>query len=265
MEVLKDYVREGGNLIATYTTSLCDVNGKEHADFGLAELFGVRYSGKKENTRRDNYQYILDKTHPVVKADSQQTELLFNAGYTALTKPLNTAKVICTWVPTIQNQPPDKAWVKEFSTEFPTVVENKYGRGTVLYFANQPDLLSYETGHPDPRNLLLRTIRYLAGDALPLQTNAPSSVHIGLTGSLQKPGQYNLSLVNTTSGSFRPIRDLVPVHDIRLTLRLDGRSVGKCKVLRSQGACRIHSVGNKLEIQIPKLEDFCAIHVQMIL
>jgi hypothetical protein len=264
MDVLKEYVRKGGHLVATYATSLCDADGKERTDFGLAELFGVRYAGRKENTRKDNYQFILAKTHPVVKADSPQTELLFTAGYTALTKPVNNAKVICTWVPTIQNQPPDKAWVKEFSTEFPTVVENQYGKGTVFYFANQPDLLSYETGHPDPRNLLLRTIRYLAGDAIALETNAPSSVHIGLTKSLQKPGQYNLSLVNTTSGTLRPIRELIPVHDIHITLRLDGRSVGHCRVLRSQSACHIKSTGNKLEIHIPKLEDFCAFHVQMI-
>ncbi|WP_121357331.1 alpha-amylase family protein [Flavisolibacter nicotianae] len=263
IEVLKNYVREGGNLVATYSTSLCDTRGNDRADFGLSELFGVRYAGKKENTRKDNYQYILDKGHPLVKVDSPKTELLFTAGYTALTKPRDKATVICTWVPAIPNQPPDKAWVREFSTAYPTIVENKYGKGTVFYFANQPDLLSYETGHPDPRNLLLRTIRYLAGTAIPIETNAPSSVHIGLTTSLQKKGQYNLTLVNTTSGMFRPIRELVPVHDIKIKLKLDGRSVGLCKVLRSQSECHIKSVENTLDIHIPKLADFCAIHVQM--
>ena len=264
IDILKTYVRDGGNLMATYTTSLCDETGKERADFGLSELFGVRYAGKKQNTRRDNYQYIVEKRHPIVEADSAKTELLFNAGYTALTKPQNGAKVICTWVPTIQNQPPDKAWVKEFSKEFPTIVENKYGKGTVFYFANQPDLLSYETGHPDPRNLLLRTIRYLAGTFIPVETNAPSSVNIGLTKSLLKAGQYNLTLVNTTSGPSRPIRELVPVHDINIRLRLDGKTVARSKVLRSQGTCSIKSVGNTLEIHIPKLDDFCAIHIEMI-
>jgi hypothetical protein len=263
LDVLKNYVRDGGNLMATYATSLCDADGKERADFGLSELFGVRYAGKKENTRKDNYQYIVDKKHPIVAADSSKTELLFTAGYTVLTKPGKSARVICTWVPTIQNQPPDKSWVKEFSTEFPTIVENKHGKGTVFYFANQLDLLCYETGHPDPRNLLLRSILYLAGTAIPIETNAPSSVHIGLTKSLRKAGQYNLTLVNTTSGSRRPIRELIPVHDITMRLRLDGKAVGRCKVLRSQSEIRIKSVGKTLDIHLPKLEDFCAIHIQM--
>lgn len=263
LTLLKEYVRDGGNLLATYATSLYDADGKERQDYGLAEVFGVHYAGKKVNTRKDNYQFILNKKHPLVEADSPHTELLFNAGYTALSKPTKEATVICTWVPTIQNQPPDKAWVQEFSTEFPTIVENNYGKGKVLYFANQPDVLSYEPGHPDPRNLLLRSIRLLAGSAIPIESTAPSSVHIGLTKSLRIPGQYILSLVNTTSGPRRPIRELIPVNNIQIKLQLDGKSVANHKVLRSQGDCQVKSKGQNLEVQISKLQDFCAIHIQM--
>lgn len=263
MELLKEYVRNGGNLIATYATSLYNEAGQERSDYGLSDLLGVHYAGKKQNTRRDNYQYILNKKHPIVATDSPQTELLFNAGFTALSKPLEGATVICTWVPTIQNQPPDKAWVDKFSTEYPTIVENSFGKGKVLYFANQPDLLSYQTGHPDPRNLLLRSIRHLLGNALFLESNAPASVNIGLTRSLSKPGHYILSLVNTTSGPMRPIRELIPVHDIRISLRLDGESVARHKVLRCQGNCQLVSKGQQMEIRLSKLNDFSAIHIQM--
>jgi hypothetical protein len=226
-------------------------------------LFGVHYTGRKENTRRDNYQYIVDKNHPVVSADSGDTELLFNAGFTALCKPTESAKVICTWVPTIQNQPPDKAWVDSFSTEFPTVVENVFGEGKVIYFANQPDVLSYTIGHPDPRNLLSRAVRYLLGNAIMIETNAPSSVHIGLTESRSTPEQYIISLVNTTSGPVRPIRELIPVTELEVKLRLDGKSVKTHKVLRCQGDCRITSKGQWLTLHISRLADFFAASVEM--
>lgn len=263
MALLKEYVRSGGNLIATYTTSLYDEAGQERSDYGLSELFGVHYAGKRENTRRDNYQYILNKKHPIVAADSPQTELLFNAGFTALSKPVQGATVICTWVPTIQNQPPDKAWVDKFSTEYPTIVENSYGNGKVLYFANQPDLLSYQTGHPDPRNTLLRSIRHLLGDAGFIESNAPSSVNIGLTRSLTKPNQYILSLVNTTSGPMRPIRELIPVHDIQIRLRLDGKAVASYRVLRCQGNCQLVSKGKTIDLRLSTLNDFSAVSIQM--
>jgi hypothetical protein len=261
--LLKAYVRAGGNVIATYASSLYDADGRERPDYGLSELFGVHYAGKRENTRKDSFQYILQKKHPVVAPDSPQTELLYNAGYTALSKPARGAEVICTWVPVIHNQPPDKSWVEKFSIEFPTLVENKYGKGKVLYFANQPDVLSYESGHPDPRNLLLRSIRHLAAGAIPLESNAPASVHIGLTRSLQQPGPYIVSLVNTTSGPSRPIRQLVPVQDIDIKLRLGGSSLASHQVMRAQGDCQVRATGQDLKLHISKLEDFCAIHIRM--
>ena len=263
VELLKEYVRSGGNLIATYATSLYDADGKERTDYALSELLGVHYAGKRENTRRDNYQYILRRDHPVVSEDSRETELLFNAGFTALCKPRASADVICTWVPTIQNQPPDKAWVDKFSTEFPTVVESKFGNGKVIYFANQPDLLSYTVGHPDVRNLLSRSVRYLLGNATLVMTNAPSSVHIGFTKSRVNDGQYIISLVNTTSGPVRPIRELIPVADVHLTLRMEGKSLKGHKVLRCQGDCGITSQGRDVTLRISRLTDFFAASIEM--
>ncbi|MEQ9439611.1 MAG: beta-galactosidase trimerization domain-containing protein [Cyclobacteriaceae bacterium] len=261
--LLKNYVRQGGNLMATYASSLYDEEGTERADFALSELFGCHYTGERANTRKDSYQYIAQSEHPLVIPDSEKTELLLNAAYTLLCKPSEDAQVICTHVPTVHNQPPEKAWVEKWSQEFPTVVEHSYGEGRVLYFANQPDQISEEIGHPDARNLLLRGVKYLAGIGIPVESTAPESVHIGLTESAAMPGQYVLSLVNTTSGSLRPVRRLLPVHDIQVTLQLEGKTLERYEVMRTQGACSVEDQGQRINIRISKLEDFCAIHLQM--
>jgi hypothetical protein len=263
IEILKNYVRNGGNLLATFASSLHDAEGNERDDFGLAEVFGCSFTGEKVNTRKDNYQYIVQPAHPLVVPDSEQSELLLNAGYTLLCQPANNAKVICTHVPTVHNQPPEKAWVGEWSTEFPTVVENSYGQGKVLYFANQPDQLTYEIGHPDVRNLLLRGVQYLLGDAMLIEADAPESVHMGLTQSLQDPSQYIFSMVNTTSGPMRPVRTLLPVIDIQVTLRLEGKSLYHHEMLRPQGDFHVQAEGNVLHMRLSQLEDFCAVYLQM--
>ncbi len=263
LQVLKTFVQQGGHLMATFASSLYDAEGKEREDFGLAEVFGCHYTGKSTNTRKDSYQYMLQSQHPLVRPDSEETELLINAGYTLLCKAEEKAEVICTLVPTVHNQPPEKAWVKEWSTEFPTVVEHRYGEGKVLYFANQPDQISKEIGHPDMRNLLLRGVKYLAGTAIAVESNAPESVHIGLTQSLVQPGHYILSLVNTTSGPGRPVRRLLPVSDIQVNLHLAGKALAGHQVLRVQGDCSVQADGQAVEVQISKLEDFCAVHLQM--
>ena len=263
IEILQDYVRNGGKLLATFATSLCDASGKERPDLGMAELLGCTYVGEKAKTRKDCYQYILQPDHPLVQPDSAGTELLINAGYTLLCKTRPGAQVICTHVPTVHNQPPEKAWVAQWSVEHPTVVENRYGAGKVLYFTNQPDQLSQEIGHPDLRNLLARGIRYLAGAAIPLESNAPGSVHIGLTQSTENPGQYVLSLVNTSSGPGRPVQELIPVRDIEVKLRLPQASLVAWEALRAQGACTVQREGQTLLVQVEKLEDFCAIAIEM--
>jgi hypothetical protein len=261
--LIKKFVSQGGKLIATYSSSLFDEKGIELKNYGLSELFGVDYAGKRENTKSDNYQYILDKSHPLVIEDSDETELLFNAGYTALCKPMSSTKVVCTWVPTIHNQPPDKAWVDSFSTEFPTITENKYGQGKVIYFANQPDLLSHVIGHADPRNLLGRAILYLVGNEIPVETNAPPSVNLGLTTSIQEKGQYILSLVNTTSGPVRPIRELIPVQDITVKIKIPGETYKDLKILRCQGDCTVNKSGDGFEVKISKLQDYFSMHFTM--
>ncbi len=263
INVFKEFVRKGGHLIATYETSLYDESGIERDDFGLADLFGVSYTGQKENTRMDCYQFIKNREHPLVKDDSPATELLFTSGYTLICDAKRGSDIICTHVPRIHNQPPDKSWVEEFSTEHPTIVQNRYGQGSAIYFANQPDVVSHEIGHSDVRNLLFRSVKLFLGDENPVVSNAPESVHIGLTESRKTPGEFILSLVNTSSGPVRPVRKLIPVENIQVNLQLYGNNLKKYEILRSQGDCNIRSDGDRIQLEIRKLEDFCCIHFQM--
>jgi hypothetical protein len=263
MDQLRNFVRDGGNLLATFATSLNDGDGMARADFGLADLFGCSFTGKIADTRQDCFQYILQPKNPLVAPDSAATGLLFNAGRTLLCHAAPDADVICTHVPEVHNQPPEKAWVESWSREFPTVVAHRYGKGRVLYFANQPDQISCDIGHPDARNLLLRGTRLLAGSPLPVETTAPESVHIGLTRSLTSPDQYILSLVNTTAGPVRPVRRLLPVFDLEVKLHLAGRELATHQVLRAQGKCRVEGHGPNVRVRVARLDDFCAVHLQM--
>ena len=72
----REFVRDGGTVIATGMTSYYDLNGDTSGDFALKDCFGVSYTGS--NTGRVNY-LALDKSSgfiycshpaPLVKADS---------------------------------------------------------------------------------------------------------------------------------------------------------------------------------------------------
>lgn len=260
--ILKSYVENGGNLLATYETSLYDAGGKRLADFGLKDLFGCRFTGQKINTRKDCYQVIVDAAHPVVSTESTNTALLINAGFTLLCEPVDAAEVICSYSPQVHNQPPEKAWVEEWSKENPTVIEHRYKNGKTIYFANQPDQVSYEMGHPDMRTLLKNSIEHLGGASI-VETDAPASVHVGLTRSTRFPDRYILSMVNTTSGPGRPLRSLEPVFNINVRLKLKGSRLRSSKILRSQGESGVAYENDGVVITVSKLQDFFAVHLEM--
>ncbi len=260
--LLRDYVRDGGAILATFATGLDDPAGTERSNFVLSDVFGCDFAGEHLNTRKDCYQFIALPNHPLVAPDSGATELLVGGGYTLRCRPRAGAEVICTHVPAVPNQPPEKAWVESWPRDVPTVVVNRHGAGRALYFANQPDQLAFETGHPDVRNLLIRGVRFLAGDTIPLESDAPESVHVGLTRSAVAPGEYVLSFVNTTSGPERPVRRLLPVFGVRATVRLGG-ALAAHEVMRAQGACHVESAGGAVHVSLERLDDFAAVHLRI--
>ncbi len=262
IQLLSDYVKEGGKVLATYASSLLDENGKPRSNFGLAEEFGSDYEGERWNTRKDNYQYISAATHPIVAEDAAKTQLLHQYAYTLKTRPHSSAKVICNVVPTVHNQPPDKAWVEELSSEYPTIVENEFGKGKVIYFANQPDVTVHQMGHGDARNLLARAVSYLVGKENLPETNAPASVHMGWTRSTREPGKYIFSLVNTTSGPKRPTRQLIPVHQMTFKLPFPDQQLTNHQILRHQGDIKVSSESGVVSIEVEKLEDFAAVYLE---
>jgi len=214
--IIREWVAGGGKLIATFQTSLFDESGMQRKDFGLADVFGVNYDGTIISTGIDCYQKILTR-NPILKG-FEKTELLHNSGKTLMVNTGPEATEITGYLPKINNQPPENAFPESWDSPNPIMVLNTYGKGQVVYFANEAARLNYTIGHPDYRYLLENSIDILLGNHVVLKTNAPASVHVYLNQSDEDPMVYQLSLVNTSSSTQRPLRDLVPVSGIEVLL-----------------------------------------------
>jgi len=203
-------------LIATFQTSLFDEWGNERRNFGLSRAFGVNYSGQVVNTNKDFYQKIITRNELLKGFDL--TQLLHNAGNTLMADADPEAVIVTGYLPQINNQPPENAYPENWNSDHPIVVMHNYGTGQVVYFANEVAKLNYTIGHPDYHDLLVNSISTLLGNHDILKTNAPTSVHVYLNQNSKEHDTYQLSLVNTSSGSQRPMRDLVPVYGIYIEL-----------------------------------------------
>jgi hypothetical protein len=251
---IKEWVKDGGKLMATFQTSLFDENGLERSDFALSDLFGVNYSGQTTNTAIDHYQKIITRTN--LLDGFELTELLHNGGNTALVNPKIDAKTITGYLPKINNQPPENAFPDNWDSHNPIMVNNKYGKGEVIYFANETAKLNYTVGHPDYNDLMTNALNSLIGDDKILKTNAPASVHVYLNKSKTEEGVYQLSLVNTSSNSQRPFRELIPVSNIEVELPFEFKSF---QLLNKGSNVSISKDGRKLNLAT--LGEFCGIKI----
>ncbi len=67
-EQLRDYVRSGGSIMASFETSLYDENLKPRDDFGLGDLFGTVKAGDAVGTNGNPYYARIADRQPGASA-----------------------------------------------------------------------------------------------------------------------------------------------------------------------------------------------------
>jgi len=261
--VIREYVRNGGGLMASYETSLYDESGMKRPNFGLMDVFGVSYTGIKKDTSLDCYQMVRDGGHPILAGmQTDRTEYLMNGSSTLLTTPIDGSGImVCSYIPLIPNQWPEQAWIKITVTEFPTIYTRAYGKGRVIYFANRMDSLAYINGHEDYFNILNNSLKFLAGSIWSMTTNAPDSVNASLL-HRSTDGSYLLSFVNLTSSGRRTIRSLYPVSAFSAAIQPEaGKTFDSAKTLWGKEVS-VKQEDGRIVIEVPGIEEFCSIYIK---
>ena len=255
IKVLEEWVNSGGKIISSFKTSLFDDKGNQRPDFGLARVLGVHSLKQVINTEMDCYQVIVTRNE--LLRGMEKTKLLHNGGSTLLTEANAGAVTVTGYIPKINNQPPEYAFPPTWESKNPIMIYNKYGNGESVYFANQIEKLNFTLGHPDYNALLVNSINYLLRDQILLKSNAPSSVHVYLNRSDKDPDSYNLALVNTSGGSQRPYRQIIPVNDITIELPF---SISSAELLYNTEG-KVTKVNDKT-ITIDRLDEFYSIKIK---
>ena len=261
IETIRDYVASGGNLIASYNTSLYDIDSSgavfQRKDFALSDMFGVTFE-RNEESIYDCYQWVNEPDSPVLTGITSTTLLPINWN-TAVVKAVGCSAP-ALFVPIVKNQPPEQAWRTVYKSDNPSIAVNSYGKGKVVYFASQIGKCVYTDGHDDFRDLLGNVFSMLIGERA-VNTDAPESVHVNM---IKKENDscvdIILSLINETSAVKRPIRSLVPVRNINLEIPV---MKGEISVKPLYGSVSFESAGKALHLHLDELTDFCSVWIQI--
>ncbi len=208
---LKAYVREGGSLFATFESSLYDQTGIRRAEFALAEVFGI--SGGKKIAGPTRWDFMKSRaSSPLLEGLGR--ELIPSTTYHVRVEPKGSRPLLYFTRPLAGRYD----GVPEVSDE-PALMVNRYGRGQAVYFSG--DLgNAVNTFHlPEWYRLIANAARELSPSPVTLQ-NAPSSVEVVLRSQVQESGKrFLLHLVNFTGEMTRPIESVVPLENLRVSVK----------------------------------------------
>ncbi len=250
---LREYVRDGGKLYASFRTSLYDPDKGLLSDFKLADLFGIHYTGRQTDPvtyiapvspdaipgATKDYPLMLNSRQLIVEA-APDTEVLGT-----LTLPISSASENVRFGSAISNPP-----MKE--TVSPALVRHPYGKGEVLYVAGNLEEIPFPYHHA----ILTALMKRLRGTPL-VETNAPGFVEVTLFDQPERK-RLVLSLLNLPA-ELPP----VPLHDLEFRLNLPEKYALKALFLAPEDtAYPFERKGNSQEIRMDKLEEFALFTLQ---
>ncbi|MEP6988829.1 MAG: beta-galactosidase trimerization domain-containing protein, partial [Chloroflexota bacterium] len=259
MDALRQYVADGGALIATGATSLYDDQGTRLANFALADLFGVDFVKRGDFT----FPYIQFHDSPITQNLIRRPLPHYMAMW-EIKKNTDEVQVAATRRnPLIEtsgqtyyhnNQPPP-----DVDTGEPAVVYRTYGRGRVIYFAALPESNYARLGHEPYRRLIANMVIWAANELPPIRAEGLLNTEI-ITNRLGK--DWIVHLVSgfpqrsVRFGQYHTadtIEEIVTIPNVRLTIPPTVNAVYR---VPSGEMLPIIRTPTEASVTIPSIEDW---------
>ncbi len=246
------YVREGGNLIASFETSRYDENGILLEDFSLSRVFGVEAGKGTFGPLKLDYMSITDLGSPITQDLSSSLLPCPTYGMEVLVRsaiPLAMYR---------EKMPARYAKLPPVSDK-PAIVSNKYGKGRCLYIAGNFFEHYHGYHNPDYRRIVSNSAQAMAKPLVSLR-DCPSSVEVVLRA---QPGNARLlvHLINFTGEMTRPMERVVSIRNLELTLH-DFAGLRKARALHLGRDLRLRRFGSDALLSIPRLEEYEVISLE---
>ena len=252
---VRAFVERGGGLVATHETSLHDEWGVKRKDFGLADLFGVRFTGRTEGPMRNAYltlEHASVPGHPLLAGLEDAPRIIHGITRLDVTPTAQFSPPPITLVPSYPDLPMEKVFTKTPRTDIPQVFLREVGKGRVIYFPWDIDRTFWEVLDVDHGKLLRNAVAWA--------TNEPSVVTVSGRGVLdvtvwRQAQSVTVHLVNLTNPMMMkgPIREAIPVGAQAVRIHLPGIEPKRVRLLVADIVSSFRMDGEWLEVTVPSI------------
>jgi hypothetical protein len=257
VESVRRFVAKGGSVVATGQTGMLDADGVPRASGGLADLWGLRPTGKRFGSEGESVSWENASGHNYLRLASPlaDTAILPFGGTLQGAEPLPGAEVFATYVPAFPIYPPEISWMRQPVTDLPAVVRCIHpGGGRSVYFAADIDRCYGRRGLPDHAWLLTEAFHWALGERVDLIVKGPGMIDCHL---YRQENCLILHLVNLSGcDSWGYLEEHLPVGPLQVAVRVQaGLQPQKVQCRVSGEPFHYLLEGSWMRFEIPRLTD----------
>lgn len=265
---LRDFVKKGGNLLATFETSLYDEEGKKRKDFGLADLFGASYDNGVEGPMKNSYLRLREEPgtnqfHPVLFGLVDAFRII-NTIYQVNVSPTDSSlPEPVTLIPSYPDLPMEDVYPREPETHIRELYLNNYGKGRVAYFPGDIGRSFWQIMSADHSRLLRNTIRWTLNEDPIVEVKGPGVIDVTVWKQAQS---MTVHLVNLTNPMMMkgPFREFIPVDaDVEIKIP-KGLTVKSVHLLLANQKPKYSTENDKISLTVSQIEDHEIIGLDLI-
>lgn len=266
---LRAFVGGGGSIVATFETSLYDEWGVRRPNFGLADLFGARYTGGPEGPMQNSYLTIekdpqTGAYHPLL-AGLEDAGRIINGVSRVIVEPAAPySNPPLTLVPSYPDLPMEAVWPRVPHTDIPEVYVRPAGKGRVVYFPWDVDRTYWEILCVDHGRLLSNAVTWATDEEPPVSVQGQGVLDVTVW---KQKASMTVHLVNLTNPMMMkgPIHELYPLHNLSVRLRLPlGAHVKRVHLLNAGVAAQVVAQDSgHITVAVPTLLDHEVVAVDL--
>ena len=251
-EAIRNYVKGGGSLLATFETSRYDEWGNPRPDFQLADVFGAHVAGEVIGPLGNSYARI-EAQHPIL--DGFHGTAVLPEAENRLPIRSDSAPLVLSVVPGYPAFPPEMVYPRTPRTTEPAVVFREVGNSRIAYFAGDVDRTCWRSGNVDLSQLLQNAVRWARGRDSLVAVEGAGLIE---TFAWETEAGYALHLLNYTNPNMThgAIRHAYAVGPQRVRFQAVGRVIKNVRALRSGTTLRFEHHADTVSFEVPGIEDY---------
>jgi hypothetical protein len=256
---IRQYVRSGGSLCATFETSLYDERGERRSDFGLADLFGVSRQDRVDGPMKNSYLRLRkDATtgeySPILRG-LEDAHRIVNGIWRLNVRPRLEFPSPVTLIPSYPDLPMEHVYPRQPDTDIRELYLRRIGEGRIAYIPWDIDRTFWEILNADHGRLLRNVIEWAMNEEQPVQVNGPGILDVTVWRQQQS---MTVHLVNLTNPMMMkgPFREIIPLPAQQVRIRIpDGVKVKRVHCLVA-GTGLDHEIAERWVVcRLPSISD----------